>query len=200
MKPQQKKILTTAVKIFSKKGFHQATMDEIAQAANVAKGTLYYNYASKSDLFRAAVTDGVDVIIGQIRDALSLDLPFHQHLRKLVAQNIALYLKYSDLTRIVFNELTSGIDDRVLKEIATVRERYLGFIADQLALGQAQGYIRPVDLRLAAVGVVGLVEHLCAYHLNNRRQFPRKQIEELVYTLLVDGLCIDKRSESQATQ
>ena len=54
-------------------------MDEIARAAKVAKGTLYYNYASKSALFSAAVTDGVEVIIGQIRDALSLDLPFHQH-------------------------------------------------------------------------------------------------------------------------
>lgn len=193
MKPQQKKILTTAVKVFSKKGFHQTTMDEIARAANVAKGTLYYNYASKSALFSAAVTDGVEVIIDQIRAALSLDLPFHQHLRKLVAQNIALYIKYSDLTRIVINELTSGIDDQVLKEIEGVRERYLAFIADQLALGQEQGYIRSVDLKLAAVGVVGLVEHLCAYHLGNRRRFPKQAIEEMVYTFLVNGLCIDKR-------
>jgi AcrR family transcriptional regulator len=192
MNQKKKKILASAITVFSKKGFHQATMEEIAQAAGVAKGTLYYNYTSKSALFRAAVTDGIEAIIEQIREALSSDLPFHQHLRKLVEHNIALYLKYSDLTRIVFNELTSGMDEQVLKEIERVRERYVDFISDQLRVGQEQGYLRPVDLKLAAVGLVGLVENLCAYHLKNPRQATRKKVVEHLYTLLSRGLCEEK--------
>ena len=78
MKPKQKKILAAAIAVFSKKGFHQATMDEIARTAGVAKGTLYYNYTSKPALFSAAITDGIEAIIEQVRDALSSDLPFHQ--------------------------------------------------------------------------------------------------------------------------
>ena len=189
MKPKQKKILAAAISVFSTKGFHQATMDEIARTAGVAKGTLYYNYASKSTLFSAAITDGIEAIIEQVRDSLSSDLPFHQHLRKLVEKNIALYLQYSDLTRIVFNELTSGMDDGVLKEIEQARERYVDFMADQLKVGQAQGYLRPVDLKLAAVGLVGLVENLCAYHLKNPGRAPKKKIVACLHTLLVDGLC-----------
>ena len=76
-------------------------------------------------------------------------------------------IKYSDLTRIVFNELTSGMDEGVLEEIERVRERYVDFMADQIRVGQAQGHLRSVDLKLAAVGLVGLVENLCAYHLKN---------------------------------
>ena len=60
MKATQKKILAAAIAVFSRKGFHQATMDDIAGAAGVAKGTLYYNYDSKSALFSAAITDGID--------------------------------------------------------------------------------------------------------------------------------------------
>ena len=189
MKTTQKKILAAAISVFSRKGFHQATMDEIAVAAGVAKGTLYYNYASKAALFSAAITDGMEMIIGQIRSALSSDLPFHQHLRKLVEQNIALYLKYSDLTRIVFNELTSGMDAGVLKEIEQVRGHYVAFLADQLKVGRDQGYLRPLDLNLAAVGLVGMVENLCAHHLKNPRSASQKKIVETLYTLLVNGLC-----------
>ena len=189
MKTTQKKILAAAITVFSRNGFHQATMDAIAEAAGVAKGTLYYNYASKSALFSAAITDGIEMIIGQFRGALSSPLPFHQHLRKLVELNITLYLKYSDLTRIVFNELTSGMGAEVLKEIEQVRWCYVSFLADQLKVGRDQGYLRPVDLDLAAVGLVGMVENLCAHHLKNPRKAPKKKIVDTLYTLLVNGLC-----------
>lgn len=192
MKPKHKKILAAAISVFSTKGFHQATMDEIARTAGVAKGTLYYNYTSKSTLFSAAITDGIEAIIEQVRESLSSDLPFTQHLRKLVQKNIALYLQYSDLTRIVFNELTSGMDDEVLNEIEQVRERYVDFMADQLKVGQAQGYLRPVDLKLAAVGLVGLVENLCAYHLKKPGKAGREQMEEIMFTFLATGICREK--------
>ena len=189
MKATQKKILAAAIAVFSRKGFHQATMDDIAGAAGVAKGTLYYNYASKSALFSAAITDGIDEMIATIRAAMTSDLPFHRHLRKLVELNIGLYLKHSDLTRIVFNELTSGMDAEVLAEIEQTRRRYLDFMADQLRIGRDQGYLRTVDLDLAAVGLVGLVENLCAHHLKNPCRAPKEKIVETLYTLLSRGLC-----------
>lgn len=197
MKTTQKKILAAAITEFSRNGFHQTTMDAIAEAAGVAKGTLYYNYASKSALFSAAITDGIEMIIGQIRGALSSPLPFHQHLRKLVELHITLYLRYSDLTRIVFNELTSGMGSEVLMEIEQVRGRYVAFLADQLKVGRDQGYLRPVDLNLAAVGLVGMVENLCAHHLKNPRKAPKKKIVETLYALLVNGLCEPQSGSSQ---
>jgi len=197
MKATQKKILAAAIAVFSRKGFHQATMDDIAGAAGVAKGTLYYNYDSKSALFSAAITDGIEEMIATVRAAMDSDLPFHQHLRKLVELNISLYLKHSDLTRIVFNELTSGMDAGVLAEIEQARQRYVAFMADQLRIGRDQGYLRSVDLDLAAVGLVGLVENLCAHHLKNPRRAPQEKIVETLYTLLTRGLCEQKEAADE---
>ena len=199
MKVTQKKILVAAIAVFSRKGFHQATMDEIARAAGVAKGTLYYNYDSKSALFSAAITDGIDEMIATVRAALTSDLPFHQHLRKLVELNIGLYLKHSDLTRIVFNELTSGMDAGVLAEIEQARQRYVAFMADQLRIGRDQGYLRSVDLDLAAVGLVGLVENLCAHHLKNPRRAPQEKIVQTLYILLTRGLCEQKEAADESS-
>jgi AcrR family transcriptional regulator len=49
-------ILSVANKLFSRFGFHKTTMDEIAKIARKAKGSLYYHFASKEDLFREVVS------------------------------------------------------------------------------------------------------------------------------------------------
>jgi AcrR family transcriptional regulator len=95
---KQKKLLAAAATVFSKHGFHQTRVDEIAELAGVAKGTLYYNFSSKSKLFSAMVTEGIDEIIEKIREQLAdSDMPFAQHFRKLIECNVTLYLQYSDL-------------------------------------------------------------------------------------------------------
>jgi len=49
------KILSVANKLFSRFGFHKTSMDEIAKIARKAKGSLYYHFASKEDLFTEIV-------------------------------------------------------------------------------------------------------------------------------------------------
>jgi AcrR family transcriptional regulator len=50
------KILSVAYKLFSRFGFHKTSMDEIAKIARKAKGSLYYHFASKEDLFKEVVS------------------------------------------------------------------------------------------------------------------------------------------------
>ena len=185
---KRKKILEAAATVFSQKGFHQATMDEIAKEAGVAKGTLYYNFSGKSKLFAATVTEGMEKIIGQVERELESDLPFKEHLRKLIRSNLLLYLKYSDLSKIVFNELTSGIDNDVLEKIEKVRLRYIDFVSDLLRQGQERGYLKEIDTRLAAVGIIGLMDSLCNYYLKNHEVLDQETLIDIMFSILSSGL------------
>jgi len=185
---QRKKILEAAATVFSQKGFHQATMDEIAKEAGVAKGTLYYNFPGKSKLFAATVTEGMEKIIGRVEKELESNLPFKEHLRKLIRSNLLLYLKYSDLSKIVFNELTSGIDSDVLEEIEKVRLRYIDFVSDLLRQGQERGYLKEIDTRLAAVGIIGLMDSLCNYYLKNHERLDQETLIDIMFSILSSGL------------
>jgi AcrR family transcriptional regulator len=49
-------ILSVADKLFSRFGFHKTSMDEIAKIARKAKGSLYYHFASKEELFKEVVS------------------------------------------------------------------------------------------------------------------------------------------------
>ncbi|MFZ2431209.1 MAG: TetR/AcrR family transcriptional regulator [Lutibacter sp.] len=52
-------ILNVANNLFSKFGFHKTSMDEIAKIARKAKGSLYYHFASKEDLFKEVVSNEI---------------------------------------------------------------------------------------------------------------------------------------------
>ena len=56
------KIVNVATKLFSRFGFHKTSMDEIAKIARKAKGSLYYHFASKEDLFREVVLNEMNIL------------------------------------------------------------------------------------------------------------------------------------------
>ena len=184
----RKKILSAAVQLFSQKGFHQATMDDIAMKAEVAKGTLYYYFKSKSRLFTATVTEGMEQIITEIEAELISDLPFVDHFRRLIDIHITLYLKYGDLTKIVFSELSNSLDQDTLSRIDKVRERFINFIAGLLQDGIDRGYLKQMDAKLAALSVAGIFENLCNYYIKNPKTTDRKQLGDTMFGILSFGM------------
>ena len=67
------KILNVANKLFSKFGFHKTSMDEIAKIARKAKGSLYYHFASKEDLFREVVSKEIYNLESNLSDIIDDD-------------------------------------------------------------------------------------------------------------------------------
>ncbi len=54
------KIVDVASRLFGRYGFYKTSMDEIAKIARKAKGSLYYHFASKEDLFTAVVSAEIE--------------------------------------------------------------------------------------------------------------------------------------------
>lgn len=185
---KKKQIISAATKIFARKGFHQAKMDEIAKAAKVAKGTLYYNYDSKSKLFAATVTAGMEEIMDKISRELESDLPFMEHFRLLLSHTIRIYLKNKEVIRIYVNELSSGIDAEALAEIKKVRRRFLRFVTDTLQIGQEKGYLKPLHRQISATVLVGVVDALCNNQLGPEENYAFEEIVETVIPILSTGM------------
>src|SRR5258707_3712117 len=66
--PRQR-LYEAAVTLIAEQGFSATTVDEIAERAGVAKGTVYYNFASKNDLFEELLRHGVELLTASLRDA-----------------------------------------------------------------------------------------------------------------------------------
>jgi AcrR family transcriptional regulator len=65
-------LLAAAAEVFAERGFHAATLDQIADAAGFSKGAVYSNFASKDDLFLALIQERSESMVqeyGQVDEA-----------------------------------------------------------------------------------------------------------------------------------
>lgn len=69
----QDSIFFGAIEAFSENGFNETTMDFIAEKAGVAKGTLYYNFKSKDELFSYVMKRGIHSLTDVTREVLGQD-------------------------------------------------------------------------------------------------------------------------------
>lgn len=64
-------IMVAGLEVFAEKGFHLASMDDIAKQAGVSKPILYQHFSSKQDFYLGVLDERVDVIVQQISDAIN---------------------------------------------------------------------------------------------------------------------------------
>ena len=62
MKKTKRKIFETSMRLFSEKGYEATSIEEITATVGVAKGTLYYHFSSKEELFNFLIGEGVKLL------------------------------------------------------------------------------------------------------------------------------------------
>lgn len=66
MNKTKRKIFETSLKLFSEKGYDATSIEEITATVGVAKGTLYYHFNSKEEIFNFLVDEGIKLLINSI--------------------------------------------------------------------------------------------------------------------------------------
>src|ERR1041385_284425 len=98
-------LLSAARLVFSRQGFHDATIDDIAHEAGVAKGTVYLYFKSKQDIYLEALRDGIESLLNEMRAEVDSQHDAEAKLRKLIAVKIAFFDKHRDFFNILQSEL-----------------------------------------------------------------------------------------------
>ena len=80
-------ILNQAEKIFAAKGFHNATMAEIANASGFATGTLYQFFEGKENLYNIMVGEKLDRMYLEIRESVNSQEKLIDKIEKLIASH-----------------------------------------------------------------------------------------------------------------
>jgi AcrR family transcriptional regulator len=69
-KSSRERLLEAAVKVFADRGYQAASVDEIAAAAGLSKGAVYWNFSSKDELFHALLEERIDRQIEETAEIL----------------------------------------------------------------------------------------------------------------------------------
>jgi AcrR family transcriptional regulator len=144
-------ILETARKVFAKKGFADATMDEIAAAAGLAKGTLYLYFKSKRDVYLKTLQHGIAELLEQVAANMQAAEGVRAKIRALIATRVKYADENRDFAKIYLIEFSSIIHPgSINKDLRDLQLKQAKAVEQALRDGVESGDIQQLDVEAAA--------------------------------------------------
>ena len=160
-------LLGAARRVFAEKGFHAATVDDIAAAAGVAKGTVYLYYRSKQDVYWGALEHGITELHHEIQTRLAAEETPESKVRAFIEIKIRYFEMNRDFFRIYFSELGSGFSHptQMPPQFEQMYLRQARMLESMLQEGIDSGSIRPIRADAAAVAISDLIRGIIVQRL-----------------------------------
>lgn len=111
MNKTKRKIFETSMKLFAEKGYDATSVEEITSKVGVAKGTLYYHFNSKEEIFNFLVEEGMKLLINSIEIKISKCDNTLDKIKAVSLIQLKAVLKYENLLTIVLSQ-TWGNESR----------------------------------------------------------------------------------------
>jgi AcrR family transcriptional regulator len=148
------KIFEAAVGLIAEQGFSGTTVDQIAERAGVAKGTIFYNFTSKTALFEELLRYGVGLLASESREAVDGLAP-REAIAALVHAQLAYIQRYRAFAQLLLAEMWRT-NREWQQTILVVREQAISVIAEVLEAGVKSGEFSPgLEPRIAASALFG---------------------------------------------
>ncbi len=145
----RRRILESAREVFFRDGFMAANLDEVAEKAGVAKGTLYRYFDSKADLYVAVLADNGKVFTERMREAAGTGNNAMETLHRLSRFYLDHWLSHQDYFQIFWaidNQSVIGeLPESVVEEVSRLWEESLSILDGVLAAGVAKGELASCD-------------------------------------------------------
>lgn len=159
---RREQLLDTALGVFASRGYHDTSMNDIAEAAGVTKPVLYQHFASKRELYRELLAE----IGAELRDTIAKATAQAEGPRQQIELGFDAYFRFVSEHRSAFQVLF-GNGTRRDEEFAEEARRVEASIAEVVAdLIDVAGLGRQHRIVLGN-GIVGMAEGACRYWLAN---------------------------------
>jgi AcrR family transcriptional regulator len=154
---RRREILDTAAQIFYEKGYDATSTKDIADAAGLLKGSLYYYIETKEDFLFEIIKESHDGALATLDRVRQVEGDTLARLARLVSEHFRYFVENLVTTTIYFREFRVLSPERQAL-IAAEGDLYLEFVRELLTQGQQEGVIaEELDVRLISIGIVGMV-------------------------------------------
>lgn len=182
---ESKHILKTAAGIFANKGYYQTTVDEIARALGVAKGTIYYHFKNKEELYLAIIREGVYLLEEQMRlDISGANTPAGK-IKKLIGGMLAFIEDKKDLVFLFLKELYGTNIQR--EDLAKMISVNLGLIRAVIEEGVKDGSFKKVDPEITTSLLFGMITISALHYISYAKSIPHEQVRSSIEQVFFEG-------------
>lgn len=151
----RQRLFVAAVDLIAEQGFSATTVDDIAARAGVAKGTVYYNFESKTVLFEELLRHGIGLLTAEFRAAVD-GLPPLEALGALVRAQLEYIRRYRAFAQLLLSEMWRT-NREWQQTLRLLRGEAIAVIADTVQAGVDSGDLpADLDVRTASSALFGV--------------------------------------------
>lgn len=191
-------IMAAAVQIFSQKGFHATSMQDIATAVNLQKGSLYHHISSKQEILVEVLDDALDLLIERMQLVMDAPLPPDERLRRAIEVYLTTLLEHRDLAAVLLLEHRS-LDPQYHARHIPRRDRYELLWRVLIQQGLDAGVFCCTDPSLAAKALLGVMNWTITWYRESGA-FRPQDLAVQYSNLFLSGLLERSRPNEQEQQ
>ncbi|MET8832344.1 TetR/AcrR family transcriptional regulator [Micromonospora sp. NPDC004540] len=171
---REQQMLDAAVKVFSRRGFHAASMDEIADDAGISKPMVYAYLGTKEEVFVACLHREGTRMMEAIAGAAAPDLPADERLWRGLRAFFGFVGAHRDGWAVLYRQARG--EQPFAAELATMRGRLVEVVAGMFdhALRANGREVGATDLEVVAYALVGATESLADWLADHPEADPEK--------------------------
>jgi len=199
-KARREAILSVTRKVFFTKGFMGATMDEIAQKCQLAKGTIYLYFQSKEELYVSLMVEGFQLLRKEMGKIESLQLESDEILEALAEGYYEFYREKKGYFEIMFlshqPDIHTRVSDELLAKCINEGRACLETVSNVIQKGIDTGLFRKIDPWTVANILWGMLNGIIINYEKDpvyREEIVGIELKELLKTgvyILLEGLKI----------
>ncbi len=153
------RILDAALDVFARKGYHEASVDEIVDQSHTSKGSIYFHFPNKQRLFLALVDKFADVLERHVKESIAHEQAGMRRVRAALEAVLNTFSKYRSLAKILLVQAV-GLGSAFEEKRLEVHQRFALLIQHYLDQAVEVGDIAPVDTELVAYAWMGAINEL----------------------------------------
>ena len=155
-------ILDAAFEVFSVRGYHNSTVDDIAQQAGVSKGTCYQYFSGKEEIFLATMDRTMDKLFAEAEAAAAGQ---NNALARMGFKGLTFVSRFKELQFLFFGLYTEvlGGNEKLRVKASELFDKVASFIAKDIDIGMEQKIFRkvnPMNIGYAMLGIAQAVGNL----------------------------------------
>jgi AcrR family transcriptional regulator len=156
-------ILDAAAQVFRQKGYHGASMADIAEAVNLQKASLYHHVSSKQEILLALLDRALDLLYEHIALITREELPEQIKLERMMEAYLQVMTENIDLSAVLLLEHRSLDPELHLRHVPN-RDRFEELWRDVIRQGAQDGVFRQVDPGMAARALLGIMNWVITWY------------------------------------
>jgi TetR/AcrR family fatty acid metabolism transcriptional regulator len=157
---RKEQILKAAEQVFARKGYHDATISDVARQANVSDATIYEYFSSKEDLLFSLPGETARRGKENLEQVLPFIRSYADKIRAFVYNHLSFYQNHPDYAAVALLILKTNrkfVETEAYKDVQDLSRVLLQVIQEGIAAGQFRSDLDPLLVRSA---ILGTIEHL----------------------------------------